>query len=242
MTGVCASALVTAGLVLGLALGSGCGDEEVPASRFGARLFRDPGLSTSPFNAFSCATCHAVERGAPAYLSGRYDPAPNLAGVVSRPSWWGGYETRLLDAINVCLDEFMGGRRLAPDEDRARQLYAYLEENDNPQASAAVPFTIVRQVGVLKAVRGDPTRGRALYEAACVRCHGAPHSGSGRLTPRATIVPEGTIAAFPNDARSAVEEKIRHGKFFGIGGVMPLYPREALSDLEVADLLAYLGL
>jgi hypothetical protein len=31
-------------------------------------------------------------------------------------------------------------------------------------------------------------------------------------------------------------------EFFNIGGVMPLYSLEALSDGDVVDLLAYLGL
>ncbi len=36
-----------------------------------------------------------------------------------------------------------------------------------------------------------------------------------------------------------VTEKIRHGQFFGVGGNMPFYPREVLSDAELADLLEY---
>ena len=59
-----------------------------------------------------------------------------------------------------------------------------------------------------------------------------------------SIVPEDTQKAFPapGEARFAVVEKLRHGRFFNIGGVMPLYSLEALSDQDVADLLAYLGL
>ncbi|MBX5484795.1 MAG: cytochrome C oxidase Cbb3, partial [Myxococcaceae bacterium] len=48
---------------------------------------------------------------------------------------------------------------------------------------------------------------------------------------------------FPGvNPRLVIIEKIRHGQFFGVGGNMPLYGREMLSDEQVADLLAYLGL
>jgi thiosulfate dehydrogenase len=39
-----------------------------------------------------------------------------------------------------------------------------------------------------------------------------------------------------------VIEKTRHGRFFGVGGNMPLYSLEALSDEDLGALLAYLGL
>ena len=36
--------------------------------------------------------------------------------------------------------------------------------------------------------------------------------------------------------------KVRNGKFYNIGGVMPLYSVEALSDTSLADILAHLTL
>ena len=43
-------------------------------------------------------------------------------------------------------------------------------------------------------------------------------------------------------ARDVTVEKIRHGRFFNISGIMPFYTVEAISDQTVADLLAYMGL
>jgi thiosulfate dehydrogenase len=37
-------------------------------------------------------------------------------------------------------------------------------------------------------------------------------------------------------------EKVRHGRFFNIGGVMPFYTAEALSDQTIADILSHMGL
>jgi thiosulfate dehydrogenase len=230
-----------AALLAGLA---GCGDREVPAAELGERLFQDPAVSTSRRNRFSCATCHTVAPGAPPVVPDRFDSGYNLAGVAGRPSWWGNYATSLLGAMNVCLEEFMGGRALRPDDDSARQLGAYLAAHSPPDTQPALPFTIVRRVTPLEGLAGDVARGGLIYAAGCQRCHGGAHNGSGRLDATFSIVPEDTQKAFPGpgEARFALVEKLRHGRFFNIGGVMPLYSLEALSDQDVADLLAYLGL
>ena len=80
--------------------------------------------------------------------------------------------------------------------------------------------------------------------AAATAATAPPTAGTGRLDSTFSIVPEDTQKAFPapGEARFATVEKLRHGRFFNIGGVMPLYSLEALSDRSVADLLAYLGL
>jgi thiosulfate dehydrogenase len=232
-----ASALL---LAAGLLAASAC-EREVPAAELGRALFADPSLSTSPFKTFSCKTCHAALEGAPPVVPGRFDPGYNLAGAPSRGGWWGGYAPTLLDAINVCLVQFMGGRALTPQQDEARQLDAYLEAHDRGAAAPPAPFTVVPSVNALADRPGDAGRGRDIYAAACARCHGQPHTGEGRITARATTIPEDTLRVFPDNARTVIVEKIRHGRFFNIGGTMPLYSVEAMSDDQIADLLAFLG-
>lgn len=227
-------------LIAAVAL-AGCGDDATPVER-GEQLFFDARLSSSPFNTFSCATCHALLPANYGQDLARFDAGFNLANTVARASWWGGYETRLLDAINVCVDRFMGGRKLVAEEEAAQSLYAYLDSAAPAEALPALPFTIVRDVTPLSELAGDSASGQAIYDAACRRCHGEAHTGTGRSEPRATVVPEDTQQSFQGNARAVVVEKIRHGKFFNIGGVMPLYATEVLSDAEIADILAYLGL
>ncbi len=68
-----------------------------------------------------------------------------------------------------------------------------------------------------------------------------------RLLPNAPILPEETLANHPSpdytdeDRRLVFVEKTRHGGFLGYGGQMPLFSAEVLSDVDMADLLAYLG-
>ncbi len=216
----------------------GCGGTQtVPAATLGERQFSNSSLSTSPFNAASCSTCHQVAKSPLA----RNDPGYNLYNVVHRPALWGGYETRLIDAINYCMTEFMGGRALSPDEDSARELYEYLAANSPDAPSPLLPLTVVKNVTALTNLPGDKTHGKDVYDRSCRRCHGDPHTGNGRLSTKVSIIPEDTLAVFPTIARQVAVEKVRHGKFFNIGGIMPLYSIEVLSDQEIADILDYVG-
>jgi thiosulfate dehydrogenase len=227
--------------ILLLVLLGACGDREVPAAEFGRERFNDPRVSTSRFNPFSCADCHVVDPAAPVVVPGRLDSGYNLAGAPTRGGWWGGGSPTLLDAINVCIKEFMGGGPLARDSDAARQLDAYLEANSPPTGMPA-PFTFVRTTGPLTEVPGDAARGKVAYQNACHRCHGEIHTWKGHSTPIATLLPESTLSRFAGQAREVTVEKIRHGRFINIGGVMPFYTAEVMSDQTVADILVYMGL
>ncbi len=224
------------------ALAAGCGDEPESAVEYGERLFNDSRLSESGFNSFSCATCHAVTPTPPA---GRLDSGYSLWDSAFRDSWWGGYETRLLDAVNFCYVSFMRGVRPLPeDSPQSRALYEYLVSLSPDRTTEPRPFTVVKNITDVP--RGDTGRGAEVYRAACQSCHGETHTGAGRLTDTASVLPEVTAEyaqLFPNVPPSLVViEKVRHGPFFGVGGTMPLYSLEALSDEDLGALLAFLGL
>jgi thiosulfate dehydrogenase len=128
-----------------------------------------------------------------------------------------------------------------PTSDDARALFDYLGSLPSSDDLAALPLTIVEDV--VDPGRGDAARGGVAYDRACRVCHGDPHTGDGRLGPDVVVIPEASQALGKQlgvDARLVVTEKIRHGQFFGVGGNMPFYPREVLSDAELADLLEYL--
>ncbi|CAM4428325.1 c-type cytochrome [Corallococcus exiguus] len=223
---------------------AGCGGEEGPqaAADYGEALFQDARLSSSEYNKFSCATCHVTTAEVPA---GRIDSGHTLYNVAARPSWWGGDETQLLDAVNFCYVNFMRGvTKLGAEEPRSRALYEYLSRISPDAQAPALPFTVVKDIQDVP--RGDATRGEAVYRAACQNCHGATHTGEGRLTDLASVLPEVTRdydRLFPGIPHAQVViEKVRHGPFFGVGGNMPLYSTEALSDADLGALLMYLGL
>ncbi|MBZ4420479.1 c-type cytochrome [Myxococcus sp. RHSTA-1-4] len=226
------------------AFAAGCGGDDGPvsAAEYGEVLFNDARLSESTFNRFSCATCHATTPTPPA---GRLDSGYTLYDSAFRGSWWGGYETRLLDAVNFCYVNFMRGvAPLTEDSPQSRALYEYLVSISPSRDAKPLPFTVVKDA--TEVARGSRARGQEVYRAACQGCHGEPHTGAGRLTELASVLPEVTAdygELFPGVPPSVVViEKVRHGQFFGVGGNMPLYSAEALSDADLGALLTFLEL
>lgn len=222
----------------------GCGGSgPLSGAEFGEQLFSEPRLSDSSINVASCATCHSVRaEGDP----DRILPGHTLFDSAFRESYWAGQELRLLDAINVCYGTFMRGHPpLAADDARAKALYEYLVTISPGAPSPALPFTVVRNV-TGDVPRGDRARGERVYEAACRSCHGALHNGAGRPSTLAPVLPEETEnypELFPGVPPAwVVIEKVRHGGFFGIGGTMPPYGLEALSDEDLGALLEHLKL
>ncbi len=236
-----AQLLATLGPAFVIALASaGCPDAETvvehrTAAEQGEVLFSDPALAGATQNRLSCNHCH--DPASP------YQPGGSLAGVTKRPSYWGAQETTLLRAVNDCLYFFMAAD--APwtgEEDDAIAIYAYLESLEG--GADAAPFTIP---AVVDPGEGDAGRGEGVYAGACAPCHGEKSTAEGRLLPNAPILPEETLANHPSpdytdeDRRLVFVEKTRHGGFLGYGGQMPLFSAEVLSDVDMADLLAYLG-
>ena len=224
-------------VVLALAAAAaGCGSRS--AEDYGRALFDDPHVSPAASNAFRCSTCHPIA----AQPSGVH-PGYDLYDVAARPAWWGGSVDNLLDAVNQCLTSFMRARSgFAADDEKGRALFVYLQ-SQSPDATAPLsPLTVVQNI--VDVPSGDATAGEATWKQACAGCHGAPHTGEGRISSDASLVPDDSIAAHGTDpntgARPVVIEKVRHGKFFNVGGIMPPFSVEALSDAQLGDILAYL--
>jgi thiosulfate dehydrogenase len=203
----------------------------------GRALFADPRASPSASNPFACATCHPGEA-----RSDRIFPGADLAGVTARASLWGGQRLDLLEAINDCRLSFMDAPAPWTKEDEdARAMYAYLASRGG--SSAPAPFDVVLRAPDLP--RGDATRGKTAYRLACEVCHGAAHGGDGRIASFVPRLPEDVDAQHASlsraDRRLAYVRKIREGAFRDAAGSMPPFSREALSDDDVAGLLAFLG-
>jgi thiosulfate dehydrogenase len=233
-------------LAAAAALGAGCGeapaDPPPPPAERGRALFASAALSPSRLDLFTCATCHD-EVPATAAGAGLVKAGGAMAGVTSRPSFWGGQENDLLRSINDCRALFMEAQTPldAADAD-ADALYAYLASL-TPGDADPVPFTVVRSIADLP--RGDATSGQLLFARSCVACHGAMHSGAGRLDARVPVLPDETVAAHAGYSAAAQRlvfiEKIRHGGFLGYGGDMPPFSLEVLPDAAVSDILEALG-
>jgi thiosulfate dehydrogenase len=226
-----------------LAACSSSSEEKRSAAERGQQLFESKALSPSRLNDYTCATCHDLTASEPA---SKKTGAP-LSGVTRRPRFWGGQEVELLRAVNACRTYFMSASEpLDPRERDAEDLYAYLESLE-PGDDREQPFTVVTTIGPDALPPGDAYNGGIVYVMACQSCHGAMHTGAGRLSERVPVLPEDTLAKHPAPDYSprsqhlVFNEKIRHGVFLGYGGTMPPLSAERLSDTEVSDVLQALG-
>jgi thiosulfate dehydrogenase len=220
-----------AALLLAL-VAAGC-TERMPEER-GEALFADPRLSPSASNEVACTTCHTAGPETPDQILA----GGTLMNVLGRPHFWGGRIPDAREAINVCLRSFMRDPRPEPlgvEDPQGLDLLAYLETLGTA-TSPAVPFTVPRSVPTMLP-EGDPARGAAVYESACRTCHGSAFDGLGGLT-EAPAIPTETLIEHPeNEAGGIVVARIRHGGFFGIGGDMPPFSIERISDQDIADIL-----
>lgn len=232
--------MIRGGLLL--AALAACGGGEQTGAERGEELFASRSLSPSGNNLFSCATCHTAEPG-----DGVSDGEAGyrLYGVTLRPRFWGGDYDNVADAVDACLTFFMGGAELDTEDDDFHALYEYLvsiSPDDAP--SEALEFTVVETVRDVD--RGDPGRGEEVYDAACRTCHGTAFGASGSIISSEFNLPDVTGSyddLFPGiDPSLVVIEKVRHGRFFNIGGDMPLFSLEAMSDEDLGAVLSYLEL
>ena len=229
---------------LPLAAGSVLGGCSSTAVEHGAVLVQDPRVTGSDASPYSCSTCHegiAGERG-DEILTG----VP-LAGVVERPSYWGGQELELLRSINACLYYFMfENKPWTADDEEARAIYAWLESLTPRGDTRPAPFPVVYEVYDVE--RGETQAGEDIYRRACQSCHGATSTGDGATVEWAPLLPEDFLDEHPDAEYTAQErrlvmiEKVRHGAFVGYSGQMPPFSQEVLSDDDLGNLLEYLGL
>ncbi len=231
-------------VVVVLAFASACTSEKSGAE-YGEELFSSrTGLSFSSMNSFSCADCHITTAAAPAG-DDRIVPGYSLYGAAARERFWGGQAHGLQDAVDACLVYFMRGGELDPASDKGKALYEYLL-SITPAGSptATLPMTVVENIQPIPL--GDATRGAGLYDRACGYCHGDIHTGAGNILLREVVLPEIAMEydeLFPGVPKGLVViELTRHGRFFDVGGSMPFFSAELLSDADLGDILAYLGL
>ncbi|MDO8502405.1 MAG: c-type cytochrome [Gemmatimonadaceae bacterium] len=119
----------------------------------------------------SCANCHIAD-------GTQRDAMPLIASYARFPQFRGrsGMVDLIEDRINDCFERSMNGRALAPDSQDMRDIVAYL-------AFLSRGFPVGgdmegQGVPALEPLRGDTTRGRAVFAVNCVACHGADGHGT----------------------------------------------------------------
>ena len=189
-------------------------------------------------NGLRCVSCHLDE--------GRRPFAMPLTGVAARfPQYRarGDRVERLEDKVNDCLRRSLGGTPLAFESAAMRDIVAYLAHLSRgvPHGTAVAGQSVDSIRG---AVPGNAARGRTVYAANCVRCHGAngakgpsgAHGANGANGQGTSLAPpvwgprSFTVAAGMARWR-VLAAFVRHN--------MPNDRRESLTDQEALDVAAW---
>jgi thiosulfate dehydrogenase len=248
----------------------GCSPE--PALQRGTELFSQTSFSASPSNYFSCSTCHfttatgdnRILPGAtmfdvasrPSWWGGQFDDLFDAVNYCYVEFMRGDPLTRD-DVDGRALLVYL--ESLSPD---ATSPALPLTTVKNIAASCSMPgedpicgptqeckpYTdasgVMRFFCDIDNGADWATTGADLFQRGCANCHGALHSGDGRLGPTVSLITDESISnhgtAPVTGARAITIEKIRHGKFFMVGGNMAPYGLEYLTDAQVGEILGYM--
>jgi mono/diheme cytochrome c family protein len=200
-----------------------------------AVVVRGMSLYESPVpggNSFACASCHALEEPA---ADGLRRPGHPIGDAVARSTWKNGQLTEVRDAVNSCRDEWMNAPDWSPADPDWMALRTFLEANA-PATAPDLSYTIVPAPQTLTG--GDVGAGEALFNGSCSVCHGEDGAGTQQAPP---VVGFGLDAGYVAQ-RIRTSGRVGSGVYTGLtGGIMPFWSEDRLSDDEVRDLVAYLG-
>ncbi|WP_111977668.1 DM13 domain-containing protein [Algibacillus agarilyticus] len=190
-------------------------------------------------NSFSCLTCHAITENneQASTVDGLKRPASPLFNAVERASFLADSRTELLDAVNICLTDWMKAPTWQESNDDWLNLQAYLtQESDKTVAANKVTFTQISPLASFE--NADSDRGKTLFNKTCANCHGVNGLGGDhafKITER-DLDP----AFIANKVRTSGSTSSQF--FTGLsGGRMPFWSEERLNNTDLNDIIAFVS-
>jgi mono/diheme cytochrome c family protein len=211
-----------------------CKGLDPEAIRRGMKVFEEPDPDG---NLFACGTCHDL---APDEELTFLRPGHTLHDALRRPSYKAGRVATFLGASNVCRIDWMVTAPWQETSPDFKDLVAFLESISPADEAPPLAFEIAPPSRTGPPA-GSADDGCVLFHKSCVTCHG--ESGAGTF-----LAPSLFEFEFAPDF---IREKIRLSGpslednpktvYDGlVGGVMPFWSRDKLSDAQVEDLVSYL--
>ena len=175
-------------------------------------------------NSLRCASCH-LDGGL------RRDAMPWVGSYVRFPQYRArsGKVDLIEDRVNDCLERSMNGRRLDAAGRNMRDIVAYLAF-----LSTGIPVGAEMEgqgLPRLLPLKGDATRGIAVFRSNCVRCHGANGQGTPLAPP---LWGHGSYNVGAGMARISTAASF-------IGALMPFDRPRTLTPQQAFDVAAYIN-
>ncbi|HGG57715.1 MAG TPA: c-type cytochrome [Nannocystis exedens] len=185
-------------------------------------------------NSFACETCHALSEPS---VDGIRRPGHALGDATRRPNWKNGIHVDMREAVNSCLTEWMNAEPWTASDERWIALYDFLDAQAPAGDAPPLSFKIVAPPTQLDG--GDADAGQILFNQSCVICHGQDGIGTNQAPP---VTGQGQAADYVA-RRVRTSGRADSSVYTGLtGGVMPFWAADRLSDDELRDLIAYLGI
>lgn len=199
--------------------------------RTGGEIFT---TAVSSASTFSCASCHAIAETNGFASDGLRRPGHPLLNATRRPSFKNGGLGSMLDAVNICLTEWMNTSPWQTSNGEWLNLRNWL--NDLADAPSAQPITIAIVKPPANLNGGSEIAGRDLFNKSCIVCHGRDGEGT-QLAPKITErgLQPGYVAARVRTSGPANSNAYPNLS----GGVMPFWGANRLTDGELADIVAF---
>jgi cytochrome c len=189
-------------------------------------------------NNFSCANCHGISENQQGLstVDGLHRPAHPLFNAVNRSSFYNQNTTELLDAVNICLEDWMDAETLADGSQEWLDISAFLLQESDNQAASEVKSTQIDPI--IDFANTDLMIGQTLFNQTCATCHSDNGTGS-------AIAPDLTQRDL---SMTRVAEKVRTSGpttssiFTGLsGGNMPFWSQERLDNNDLKHIAAYVS-
>ena len=182
-----------------------------------------------PIAALNCTSCH-LDEGRTLYAA----PWVGIWGVFPEYRTRNAEVNALQDRINDCFERSLNGKPLPFDSKEMRGILAYMQWLSNGvPTGVSVPGRGFKKMSLPQPA--DASRGKEVFAARCVVCHGA--NGEGRFSPAGeTLVPPLWGARSFNIGAGMA--RLGNAAAF-VKHNMPLGQGETLSDQEAYDVALY---
>lgn len=202
----------------------------------GAKVYMEP---RSNGNTFACAHCHALSEPMDSFTR----PGHPIGDALRRPSFKNGELTSFIDAVNICLDEWMAvDSPWTESTEEFQELSAFLQDRDSGSNSGdteplsfeiATPLTFAS----IEEVNGNAATGRETFNASCAICHGENAVGTERAPDLAGRINDANLISRRVRTSGSINSQVYPEL---TGGRMPFWAEDRLSNNDLRDVIAYI--